>query len=150
VRERSGAPARQHLLDGFRKRRLIERSDRDTERTPQRPIARAPGDPFQGVVPERHPSTAVDDRHALVDRFEDLTPPVLVFEPVHVAAVRAIGAINRDRDDRQQLPCAVIEDFDQPDSNSGADEIVRRIQERGLRPLTIDRCLGHERRDHFR
>ena len=149
MRERSRTPARQRLLDGFRERSLIERRDRAGEWTAERSIARTPCDPFQSVVPERHPAQAVEDRHALIDRFEDFTAAVLVLEAVDVAAVRAIGAVERHGDDRQQLPHAMVEDFDQPHGDTGADEIIRSVHEQSLRPRSIDRRLVHERRNHF-
>ena len=111
-----------------------------TAPTSERPSARSRGtahDAFEGIVPERDPAVAVDDAHALVQRFDRPPAAVLVFEPAHVVAVRPVGEIQRDGRDRQDFPHPVVDHLDESHRDAGADEVAADSPGAG--------CVGHDR-----
>ena len=83
------------------------------------------------------PAIAVEDGHALIERFDDLQAPVLFFEPVHVGAVRAVGEIQRNRRDRQDFPHPVVDHLNESHREAGPDEVARTVPGEGF-SATID------------
>ena len=150
MRERPGAPIGQGLVDRSREVGLAQGWHRTDERTTQRSFTGTVQDAFEGIVPERDQAIAVDDGHALIQRFDDLATPVLFFEPVHVGAVRAVGEIQRYRGHRQDFPHPVVDHLNESHGEAGPDEVARTAPENAFRPRSIDRLSREERHDDLR
>src|SRR5439155_21091588 len=88
--------------------------------------------------------------HALTKTPDDLSTPILFFEPAHVSAVHAVGEIQRHCRHRQDLPHAVIDHLNELHSEAGPDEGARTAAENTFRPRSSDRLSREERPDELR
>ena len=62
-----------------------------------------------------------------------------VFGGFDICAVCAVDEVQRNGDNRQDVPCMAIYQFDDRDGDGGSDHVSRTAAERALRPRTLGR-----------
>jgi hypothetical protein len=86
----------------------------------------------------------------MVERFEDLVTTPAFVEPIEVIGVGAISEEERQRRDRQDLPCPPGDELGERDGEAGADEVDGAVAGESRRPFPVDAPPRDQRRDHLR
>jgi hypothetical protein len=144
------APLRRRLVECLPELVVRQRGHRLHDGRPERPSARTPEDLFERIVPEDHAAAAVDDTHALAERFDHFTTTAVIGAAIEIVVVRSIHRHEWEKGNHEHFPRPVMDHLDQANSDAGPDDVTRTDAEQGFRPRAIDRPFRKQRQDEIR